>query len=86
MDTMPDDDKLRAVRDVALQVPGARAVEKCYARKTGLQYHVDLHLQVDSHLSVRDSHLISGKVKTAIKQKLPWVQNVLVHVEPWEDD
>jgi cation diffusion facilitator family transporter len=86
MDTMPDDDKLRAVRDVALQVPGARAVEKCYARKTGLQYHVDLHLQVDSHLSVRDSHLISGKVKTAIKHKLPWVQNVLVHVEPWEDD
>lgn len=86
MDTMPDDDKLRAVRDVALQVPGARAVEKCYARKTGLQYHVDLHLQVDPDLSVRDSHVISGKVKTAIKQKLPWVQNVLVHVEPWDDD
>lgn len=82
MDTMPEDAKLQAIRDVALQVPGALDVEKCFARKTGLQYHVDLHLHVDPNLTVRDSHVIAGSVKSAIKQQLPWVQNVLVHVEP----
>jgi cation diffusion facilitator family transporter len=82
MDTMPEDAKLSAIRAAALSVPGALDVEKCYARKTGLQYHVDLHLHVDPDLTVRDSHVIAGSVKTAIKHKLPWVQNVLVHVEP----
>ncbi|MCA2966638.1 MAG: cation transporter [Acidobacteriaceae bacterium] len=82
MDTMPEDAKLQAIRAVARSVPGALDVEKCYARKTGLQYHVDLHLHVDPDLTVRQSHIIAGSVKTAIKQQLPWVQNVLVHVEP----
>ncbi len=82
MDTMPEDAKLSAIRMAALSVPGALDVEKCFARKTGLQYHVDLHLHVDPDLTVRDSHVIAGSVKSAIKQKLPWVQNVLVHVEP----
>jgi cation diffusion facilitator family transporter len=82
MDTMPEDAKLQAIRAAALSVPGALDVEKCFARKTGLQYHVDLHLHVDPNLTVRDSHVIAGSVKTAIKTQLPWVQNVLVHVEP----
>ncbi|OYW08044.1 MAG: cation-efflux pump [Acidobacteriia bacterium 12-62-4] len=82
MDTMPEDAKLSAIRQVALSVPGALDVEKCFARKTGLQYHVDLHLHVNPDLTVRDSHVIAGSVKSAIKRQLPWVQNVLVHVEP----
>ena len=35
------------IREAAATVPGVRGVEKCYARKTGLRYHVDLHLEVD---------------------------------------
>ena len=42
MDTMPDEHMMRTIRDVAQQVPGVEGIEKCYARKTGLQYHVDL--------------------------------------------
>jgi cation diffusion facilitator family transporter len=41
MDTMPDRESMAHVRNAALTVPGVRGVEKCYARKTGLQYHVD---------------------------------------------
>ncbi len=82
MDTMPEDAKLDAIRKAALSVPGALYVEKCFARKTGLQYHVDLHLHVNPDMTVRDSHVIAGSVKSAITQQLSWVQNVLVHVEP----
>lgn len=82
MDTMPDAGRLAQVRLAASTVPGARAVEKCYARKTGLRYHVDLHLEVDPDLTVRDSHEIAGAVRTAIRAKVPWVEDVLVHVEP----
>lgn len=83
MDTMPDGRMLSEIRRVALQVPGACAVEKCFARKTGLQYHVDLHLEVDPDLTVRESHDIATDVKIRIKQNLEWVADVLVHVEPY---
>jgi divalent metal cation (Fe/Co/Zn/Cd) transporter len=70
------------VRNAALTVPGVRGVEKCYARKTGLQYHVDLHLEVDPEITVRQSHEIATEVRIVIKETLPWVADVLVHVEP----
>ena len=82
MDTMPDRESMALVRNAALTVPGVRGVEKCYARKTGLQYHVDLHLEVDPEITVRQSHVIATQVRIVIKETLPWVADVLVHVEP----
>jgi len=83
MDTMPDEALLSQVREVAMQVPGAKAVEKCLARKTGLKYHVDLHLEVDPSMTVFESHEIATQVRINIKEKLDWVEDVLIHVEPF---
>ena len=82
LDTMPEPTKLREIREVAMSVPGTRGIEKCLARRTGLRYHVDLHLEVDPEMTVRQSHSIATQVKNSIKQTLPWVADVLVHVEP----
>jgi cation diffusion facilitator family transporter len=82
LDTMPDDDKMAEIRRAALAVPGALGIEKCFARRTGLQYHVDLHLEVDPEMTVRESHEIATRVRIAVKENLPWVADVLVHVEP----
>ncbi|HLJ15978.1 MAG TPA: cation diffusion facilitator family transporter [Bryobacteraceae bacterium] len=82
MDTMPEPAMMGQIRGIALSVPGALAIEKCYARKTGLQYHVDLHLEVDPELTVRQSHDIATQVRIKIKENLEWVADVLVHVEP----
>jgi cation diffusion facilitator family transporter len=81
-DTMPDDDMMSQVRAVALQVPGVQDIEKCFARRTGLRYHVDLHLEVDPDMTVRESHAIATQVRICIKEALSWVADVLVHVEP----
>jgi cation diffusion facilitator family transporter len=82
IDTMPDPSALDRIRQVALHVPGALGIEKCYARKTGLQWHVDLHLEVDPAMSVYESHEIATRVRIRIKEELDWVADVLVHVEP----
>jgi cation diffusion facilitator family transporter len=82
MDTMPGDDLMNQVRDAARGEPGVRGVEKCFARKTGLKYHVDLHLEVDPEMTVRQSHNIAHQVRLRILQRLDWVADVLVHVEP----
>ena len=82
MDTMPDDRLMKQIRAAASTVPGVRGVEKCFARKTGLRYHVDLHLEVDPEMTVRQSHEIANKVRFRIREQLDWVADVLVHVEP----
>ncbi|MBV9303056.1 MAG: cation transporter [Acidobacteriaceae bacterium] len=82
LDTMPEPRKMGQIRQVALSVPGALGIEKCFARRTGLKYHVDLHLEVNPHMTVLESHDIAKQVKTALKERLGWVADVLVHVEP----
>jgi cation diffusion facilitator family transporter len=82
MDTMPDDKLMHQIRAVAAEVEGASGVEKCFARKTGLRYHVDLHLEVDPEMTVRRSHEIAHQVRLRILERLDWVADVLVHVEP----
>jgi cation diffusion facilitator family transporter len=81
-DTMPSSELLAEIRTVANSVAGVRSVEKCYARSTGLQYHVDLHIDVDPDMSVRDSHEIATNVRFTLREQLDWVADVLVHVEP----
>jgi cation diffusion facilitator family transporter len=82
MDTMPEPVQMEILRVEALRVPGALGIDKCFARKTGLRYHVDLHLEVDPHLTVLASHEIARAVKRHLKSRLDWVADVLVHVEP----
>jgi len=82
IDTMPSEVLMNEIRTVASDVAGVRGVEKCYARKTGLQYHVDLHLEVDPEMTVRQSHEIASQVRLRIRDRLDWVADVLVHVEP----
>lgn len=83
MDTMPDERSMQKIREVALSVRDVAGVEKCFARKTGFRYHVDLHLEVDPDITVRASHEIARRVRDKIRDQLPWVADVLVHVEPW---
>jgi cation diffusion facilitator family transporter len=82
MDTMPDSALTNRIRAVASEVPGVEGVEKCFARKTGLQYHVDLHLEVDPAISVFESHEIATRVRMRLRERLDFVADVLVHVEP----
>jgi cation diffusion facilitator family transporter len=82
IDTMPDEERMEEIRVTAAAVDGVRGVEKCFARKTGFQYHVDLHLEVDPNLTVRASHDIAARVRAQVRERLNWVADVLVHVEP----
>ena len=81
-DTVPATPLHADVKLVASSVPGVIEVEKCYVRKMGFDYYVDLHLIVDGNLTVRRGHLIGHQVKDAIQLAYPRVADVLVHVEP----
>jgi len=84
MDRSPNSALLTEAEQAARAVPGVRAIEKLRGRKTGPRYYLDLHVQADPGLSLHEAHVLSGMVKSAIRQQLPAVQNVLVHMEPFE--
>jgi cation diffusion facilitator family transporter len=82
MDTAPD----RKVRDkihrLAETIPGVARVEKCFVRKMGYRFYVDMHVEVDPQMTVLRSHEIAHDVKDKICDSLPAVSDVLVHIEP----
>ena len=82
LDTMPPDDLLERVRTTACGVQGVRGVEKLFGRKTGLQYHVDMHLEVDGWITVDEGHAIATRVRERIRLDVHEISDVLVHVEP----
>ena len=82
VDTRPSSDLTETVVEVAGRVPGVRGIDKVLARKAGLQYHIDLHVEVDPTLTVAASHAIAGRVRATLKNDLPWVADVLIHIEP----
>jgi cation diffusion facilitator family transporter len=84
MDRSPDTALLAAAAQAARDVTGVLAIEKLRGRKHGSYYYLDLHVQADPALSLHDAHVLSGMVKSAIRRTLPAVQNVLVHMEPFE--
>jgi cation diffusion facilitator family transporter len=82
MDTAPGGKIVMSIQRVAASVPGVVEVEKCRARKMGLDFYVDLHARVDGNISVHQGHEIAHRVKAAIQQSNPRVADVLVHIEP----
>jgi len=84
MDGMPGNDIVEPVRIAASGVNGVLAVEKLTARKAGLVYYVDIHVQADAAMTLHDAHELSGAVKSAIRAAAPQVRGVLIHMEPFE--
>jgi cation diffusion facilitator family transporter len=70
------------VRALAVQVPGVRGIDKCRVRKSGLSHLVDIHVEVDGDLSVREGHDIAGAVKHHLLKSPLHITDVLVHIEP----
>ncbi len=82
IDTMPSAELIGQIRIAALEVPGVLGVEKCFARKTGLQHHVELHVEVNPRIEVAEGHDIATNVRLHVRERLPEIADVLVHVEP----
>ena len=82
MDRSPATELLDEIAAAASGTTDVRSIEKLKVRKVGLSYFVDLHVQADPTLSLHEAHILSGRVKSAIRQRVPLVAGVLIHMEP----
>lgn len=82
MDEHLYDDLIEEIRNRSLEVNGILDTEKCFVRKAGMHYHVDLHARVDGGISVREGHVISHQLQDHLKAQIPGIGAVLIHIEP----
>ena len=82
MDRSPDRELIEKIRAVAEKIPGVGGVEKCFVRKMGYQFFVDMHVEVDPQMAVENAHRISHEVKDKVRAEVPSVRDVLIHIEP----
>ena len=82
MDENIYDDLIQSIRQVAHTVEGVRGTEKCFIRKTGMIFHVDLHATVDALITVKEGHEIAHRLKDTLRKEIPQLGHVLIHIEP----
>ena len=84
MDEHLYDDLILDIRQVSHKVDGVIDTEKCFIRKAGMKYHVDLHAIVNANISVKEGHDIAHILKDTLREQIPQLGHVLIHIEPNE--
>lgn len=85
MDASASADLERGVVALASSVQGVVRIEKRRIRKSGLGFLMDLHVEVDGDISVREGHLIGHRVRERLMASPLSVTDVIVHIEPAGD-
>jgi cation diffusion facilitator family transporter len=86
MDEHLYDDLVAEIRTVSLNVEGIIETEKCFIRKSGMKYHVDLHAVVDATITVKEGHDLAHLLKDTLREKIFELGHVLIHIEPSDPD
>jgi cation diffusion facilitator family transporter len=84
MDEHVYDDLIEEIRKVASHVQGITGTEKCFIRKAGMKYHIELHAMVKGDITVREGHDLAHLLQDALKADMPELGHVLIHIEPQE--
>lgn len=82
MDTAPSSEVVEKIINTALLVKGVIAIDKCFARKMGFQYYIDMHIIVNGNISVYNGHEIAHTVKDKLLESFNNISDVLIHIEP----
>lgn len=82
MDEQLYDHLILEIREKSIEVEGVLGTEKCFVRKSGMKFHVDLHAIVAGEISVKTGHDIAHKLKDYLRKEIPNLGHVLIHIEP----
>ena len=86
IDTALEAERVEAIRNVIQSVDGVRELHTLRTRRMGADALVDVHIQVDPLLSVSEGHYISESVRHRVIREIDEVQDVLVHIDPEDDE
>lgn len=71
----------KKITDIILATPGVSGCHDLKTRKMGDMILVDVHIEVDSNMSVKEGHDIGVAARNAVMEQMP-VLNVMTHIDP----
>ena len=84
MDEHKFDDQIKQIREVSATVDGILGTEKCFIRKSGMKYHVELHAIVSATITVKAGHDLAHILKDTLRSEIMELGHILIHIEPNE--
>ncbi|MGY3715403.1 cation diffusion facilitator family transporter [Sutcliffiella cohnii] len=85
MDHVLHDEDAEHFKQIVVTVPGVLKIDELHAREHGHYVIVDLKISVDPYITVEEGHKIGKNVKQKLMETQE-VQNVFVHINPYNDD
>ena len=85
IDRAPGAATLAGIAQAAAETQGVRSYHAFRARQVGGRVAMDIHVQVDPTLTVREGHDIAIAVRQHVTEADPSVAEVIVHVEPGQE-
>ena len=82
----PRKDKMEKLETEALGIAGVKDVLEIKARYHGADLYIDIKITVNPEITVAEGHEIASLVKTKLLRDYPEAQEVLVHVDPDEQE
>ncbi|WP_425541828.1 cation diffusion facilitator family transporter [Bacillus carboniphilus] len=73
------------MRKAVESIPEVKMINEFHAREHGHYVIVDIKIAVDPHMTVEDGHKVGKRVKEILMEESD-VQNVFVHVNPYNPD
>ncbi len=86
VDTALDPERVELIRQEVMSVGGVRELHMLRTRQMGGEALVDVHVIVDPKLSVSEGHYIGEKVRRRLIEEVDEVSDVMVHVDPEDDE
>ena len=81
MDTSMPESDLQEIERRALSVPGVQGIHEIRTRVSGSMAFIQMHLDIDGSLSLRQAHDIGYQSKQAVLESFPEA-DVIVHLDP----
>lgn len=86
MDGTVPADFIAALHTLAENVENVEHVHEIRARRSGQYMIVDLKLEMDPNMTVKQSHDVATQVKKLIFERYPGVGDVMIHINPHDED
>jgi len=81
MGHVPPKDIIQSIEREALQIPGVKGINDFRAHYVGDVVHVEIHIEVNEQLSIKDAHEIGITVRDRL-ESLPSIQKAFIHIDP----
>lgn len=84
MDRATSAHEVEKIKQLIISLPEVKGYHKLRTRKMGDAIFVDVHIELDGEMTVKQSHDIETQIRKKVSANLP-VFDMMIHIDPYEN-